>query len=151
MLDPVSPQARSISDIFNISMLIAAVILALVTGFVVYISIRFRQRPGDAEPAQIHGHLGLEVGWTLGPALIVAILFVLTIIGVGNAEPAETPAVRAADVAAGKQTLRPADVIMVAHQWWWELRYPSAQVVTANEIHLPVGKRLLFHRRCRTS
>ena len=29
-------------------------------------------------------------------------------------------------------------------QWWWEFRYPSLDVVTANELHLPVGRPVVF-------
>jgi len=36
------------------------------------------------------------------------------------------------------------DVEIIAHQWWWEIRYldptPSAGFVTANELHLPQGE-----------
>lgn len=28
---------------------------------------------------------------------------------------------------------------VTGHRWWWEVRYPQLGVVTANEIHLPVG------------
>ena len=28
----------------------------------------------------------------------------------------------------------------IGHQWWWEFRYPEYGVVTANELHLPVGR-----------
>jgi len=35
-----------------------------------------------------------------------------------------------------------ADVVVVGHQWWWEVRYPTARAVTANEIHIPVGRKL---------
>jgi len=44
----------------------------------------------------------------------------------------------------------PALTIQVrAHQWWWEFRYlddkdPSQSFVTANEIHIPVGKPVRF-------
>lgn len=33
----------------------------------------------------------------------------------------------------------PATMLVVAHQWWWEIRYPGTNIVTANEIHIPVG------------
>jgi cytochrome c oxidase subunit 2 len=33
-------------------------------------------------------------------------------------------------------------VNVIAHQWWWEVRYPSSGAVTANEIHLPVDTRV---------
>lgn len=31
---------------------------------------------------------------------------------------------------------------VVGHQWWWEIKYPGTDVVTANEIHLPVNTRV---------
>jgi|SRR5437764_10381659 len=33
-------------------------------------------------------------------------------------------------------------VDVIGHQWWWEIRYPGTQAVTANEIHIPVGARV---------
>jgi cytochrome c oxidase subunit II len=36
------------------------------------------------------------------------------------------------------------DVIITGYQWWWSVQYPQAHVVAANEIHLPVGKKLLL-------
>ncbi len=34
------------------------------------------------------------------------------------------------------------DIDVVGHRWWWEIRYPGRGVVTANEIHIPVGTRV---------
>lgn len=36
------------------------------------------------------------------------------------------------------------DVIIevVGHRWWWEVRYPHHDVVTANEIYIPTGTRV---------
>ncbi|MBX3011666.1 MAG: cytochrome c oxidase subunit II [Caldilineaceae bacterium] len=31
-------------------------------------------------------------------------------------------------------------VEVIGHQWWWEVRYPEHGVITANEIHIPVGQ-----------
>jgi cytochrome c oxidase subunit 2 len=31
------------------------------------------------------------------------------------------------------------DVTVVAHQFWWEFRYPKLGIVTANELHVPVS------------
>jgi cytochrome c oxidase subunit 2 len=33
-------------------------------------------------------------------------------------------------------------VDVIAHQWWWEVKYPGTNVVTANEIHIPVHTRV---------
>ena len=39
-------------------------------------------------------------------------------------------------------------VKVTGHQWWWEVKYdnqnPSLIVTTANEIHIPVGRSVLF-------
>ena len=39
-----------------------------------------------------------------------------------------------------KTTAMTVDVI--GHQWWWEIRYPGTDAVTANEIHIPVNTRV---------
>jgi cytochrome c oxidase subunit II len=39
------------------------------------------------------------------------------------------------------------EIEVVAHQYWWEVRYPDLGVVTANEIHLPVGSRIRMSLR----
>jgi cytochrome c oxidase subunit 2 len=31
---------------------------------------------------------------------------------------------------------------VVGHQWWWEFQYPELGFVTANELHVPVGRRV---------
>jgi cytochrome c oxidase subunit 2 len=30
-------------------------------------------------------------------------------------------------------------VSVIGHQWWWEIRYPSLGIVTANELHVPLS------------
>lgn len=47
----------------------------------------------------------------------------------GGARPGE-------QVSAGTAQLA---VQVTGKQWWWQVQYPSEQVVTANEIHVPVG------------
>jgi cytochrome c oxidase subunit 2 len=33
-------------------------------------------------------------------------------------------------------------VEVIGHQWWWEVRYPGTNAITANEIHIPVRTRV---------
>jgi len=35
-------------------------------------------------------------------------------------------------------------MVVSGHQWWWEVRYPAANAITANEIHIPTGKEVLI-------
>ncbi|TML57051.1 MAG: cytochrome c oxidase subunit II, partial [Actinobacteria bacterium] len=34
----------------------------------------------------------------------------------------------------------PLEITVVGHQWWWEYRYPSLGVTTANELHIPTDR-----------
>lgn len=34
---------------------------------------------------------------------------------------------------------------VVGHQWWWEVRYPDAGVITANQLHIPAGEPVNIH------
>jgi cytochrome c oxidase subunit 2 len=130
MFDSISHQAQAISNLFILTLLIATVILLLVTGLVLYASFRYRSRPGDGEPRQVFGHRNLEIAWTAAPAVLLAVLAVLTLYTMRLADPA---------VGASAQP----DVVITGHQWWWEVRYPQSGVVTANEIHLPVQRKML--------
>jgi len=127
MLNPSSPEALSISNTFIITLLIAAVIFLLITGLVIYIAIHNRARPGEPDPPPNFGHTPLEIGWTAGPLVIVTFLAILSVTTAGTALP-QSPA--------GTQP----DIIVIGHQWWWEIKYPASGVTTANELHLPAGK-----------
>ncbi len=74
-----SPNAVQISDLYKITLYIALVIFVGVEGTLVYALIRFRRRPG-AVPAQIHGNTSLEIGWTVGAALILLLLSIVTFV-----------------------------------------------------------------------
>jgi cytochrome c oxidase subunit 2 len=37
------------------------------------------------------------------------------------------------------------EVVIRGHQFWWEARYAGKNAIIANEIHLPVGRRILMH------
>jgi cytochrome c oxidase subunit 2 len=67
-----SPNAEHINTLFKIVLGIGAVIFLLVEGLLIYSIVRFRRRRGGPEPAMVHGNTPLEVGWTIGAAVIVA-------------------------------------------------------------------------------
>jgi cytochrome c oxidase subunit 2 len=128
IFDPASSQAAAISDLFKVVLIICAVILLIVASMIGISLIRFRHHPGTVEPRPFFGNRKLEIIWTVGPTLIVICLFALTARGMRQADPPAT---------------QPPDLIVIGHQWWWEIRYPPSDVTTANEIHIPVGRKLL--------
>jgi cytochrome c oxidase subunit 2 len=126
---PSSPEAHAIADLFGVTLGICAVIFALVLALVAYSLLRFRRRDGDdAEPEQVHGNARLEVAWTVAPFLVLVGILALTARAMHTSDPPVD---------------RDPDIVVIGHQWWWEARYPAAGAYTANEIHIPVGKRVL--------
>ena len=130
MFNPTSSQAQAITNLFVLTLILGTVILILVTGLVLYASFRYRGRPGEEEPKPNFGNRKLEIGWTVAPAVLLIVLAVLTLYTMRISDPSV-------------QSQEQPDLVIVGHQWWWEVRYPKAGVVTANEIHLPAGQRLL--------
>ena len=126
-----APDSTPADSIFHLSRLvlgITAAIFAVVFSLLVYVIVRFRAVNADEtrEPAQVYGSTNVELAWTIIPCLIVIVLFLATARVVHAVQDARRPA----------GTI---DVTVVGHQFWWEFRYPTLGVVTANELHVPVS------------
>jgi cytochrome c oxidase subunit 2 len=78
-----SPNADSIDTLYKIVLAVAAVVFVGVEGVLLYSMVRFRARK-DAVPAQIRGNTRLEVGWTVGAAVILVVLAVVTFVMLDN-------------------------------------------------------------------
>ena len=127
VLSPASPQADALARLFVVTLFVCAVILVIVSALVLLCIVRFRSNEGDQEPKQIAGNEKLEISWTAASILILVGLFTLTVRAMRIADPAPN---------------RTPDLIVIGHQWWWEVRYPDG-TVAANEIHIPVQSNLL--------
>ena len=124
---PASTPANSIFGLSLFVLAITATIFIIVVSLLTYAVVKFRKRADDdgREPAQVYGSNQVEIAWTVIPVLIVVVLFMAT-----------------ARVIASVQRTVPDNalqVVVVGHQFWWEYRYPGLNVVTANELHVPVG------------
>src|SRR5215471_4357567 len=76
--DPVTRQGVDISNLFWFELILSALLLALVLGWLILALVRFRAAPGDAdEPAQVHGNRRAELIWTITPAVTLGVVFVL--------------------------------------------------------------------------
>ncbi len=126
-LDPASPEAAKLLWLWDACMYVCIFVLAVVTVSILYILIRYRLRDGR-EPRQTTGNRKIEIAWTAIPLCLVALLFGLSVV---TARTVDHP------------VRRSPDVVVTGHQWWWEVRYPASQVVTANELHLPARRDVL--------
>jgi cytochrome c oxidase subunit 2 len=78
-----SPNADDISTLYKLILAVAVVIFVGVEGALFYSLFKFRARKG-AVAAQIRGNTRLEVGWTVGAALILVVLAVFTFAKLGD-------------------------------------------------------------------
>jgi cytochrome c oxidase subunit 2 len=84
------------------------------------------RKPSAAEQ-EAHHDFGTPLLWIGG--IILPLIILATVLGLtvdGMLTTSDPPANLTIEV--------------VGHQWWWEVRYPSEHIITANEIHIPVGQ-----------
>jgi cytochrome c oxidase subunit 2 len=125
-----SPEMEAMADLTFFIIIIAVAIFGIISISIVYILIRFRSQPGViSEPRQDFGSTRVEIVWTVIPALIVGVFFFSTIRTMYAVNPPFGD--------------REPDIKIIGHQWWWEINYPKSGVRTANEVHIPIGSKLL--------
>src|SRR2546421_3399135 len=73
-LNPAGSVARQEHSLWHWVFPIAVFVFVLVEGLIVYIMIRYRARSADETPVQTHGNFGLELTWTVLPALLLGVI-----------------------------------------------------------------------------
>ena len=121
--DAQGPVSEIQKNLFLFTFWIAVIVFIVVEGAILFVTFRYR-RKNDELPVQTHGNLKLEITWTIIPAIIIVIIAIPTLIGIWQTQvmPDEEDSLV---------------INAVGHQWWFEFNYPSEEVVTANELHLP--------------
>jgi cytochrome c oxidase subunit 2 len=125
------PESTPADSIFNLSLFVLTItglIFLVVFSLIVYSIVKYRGREGGdhSEPPQVYGSNQVELAWTVIPVLIVLVLFLATARVIQSVQDAPEPST----------AMR---VTAVGHQFWWEFRYPTLGIVTANELHVPVS------------
>ncbi len=133
VLRPASPQAQAIFDLFMLILLIAAVVFVIVEGLLIVTIIRFRATGSSREITAVGERS--ELLWTVLPAMTLVVLFAITVT-ILHFLTTQDATWRGLSSSSSNQVL---NVHVVAHQWWWEIEYPDLKIVTANEMHIPVG------------
>jgi cytochrome c oxidase subunit 2 len=131
-LTPKSDVTQKFYDIFYTITAIDIVILIVVAAAFFLALFVFSSRAGEpGEPSHKHHDLWLEMAWTIIPSILVIFITVPTVRTIIQTQPDKWP----------PDTL---EVRVIAHQWWWEFRYPESGVVTADEAHIPVHRTIHF-------
>jgi cytochrome c oxidase subunit 2 len=131
-----SPNADSIDSLYKIILYVGVVIFILVEGTLIWALVKYRaRRDGPQEGAQIHGNTTLELGWTVGAAVIVVVLAVVTFFYLGDIKnpPASGPdgLARGVQVASIDQPAPPKGssenltIDVNGQQYLWRYDYPG--------------------------
>jgi cytochrome c oxidase subunit 2 len=125
-LAPAGPMATSLARLGWVMTGVGTLVFLLVMTLLILPVWRRRNASGvDGAPAPVNETAWILYAGTAVPAIILAAVFVATL----GAYRASAPPAR-----------MQLTIEVTGHQWWWEVRYPDQHVVTANEIHLPVGE-----------
>ena len=67
-------------------------------------------------PAQMHGNTRLEIGWTIAPALVLAVVMVPTVAMIWELDVRDPDAMQ---------------VTVKGYQWWWGFEYADEDMTTS--------------------
>jgi cytochrome c oxidase subunit 2 len=130
-LDVRGPGAERIAALWWLMLGVAAVVYAIVIAILLRIAFRGPGEP-SAPLAEDRAKRWITVGGVALPAVILTAVFVVSLRTLSALRPAAAPS----DLT----------IQVTGRQWWWEIRYPgrtpSDDAVTANEIHIPTGRRV---------
>ncbi len=129
--DTAGPVADDQAALFKFIFWIALVVFVIVEFGIIWITLKYRRRSdSDPMPVQTHGNTKLELTWTFIPTLIIIAIAIPTVISIWDLS----------DPPAGESVMT---IEAVGHQWWFEFKYPEEEIVTANELRVPVGQNVV--------
>nr|MBA3282230.1 cytochrome c oxidase subunit II [Acidimicrobiia bacterium] len=143
-LEPKGPKAQSIDTLINPVFAIAGVVFVLILGGALFVALKFRARDDtdyDEFPNQVHGNFKAEIGWTIFPAVILAAVGVVTVVGIFDLAKKPPPEALQVEV--------------IGQQWWWEYRYDIDgdgtfdEIITANDLVVPAGREISLNIKSR--
>ena len=146
-----SPQAEDIDTLYKITLYVAIVIFLIVEGTLIWSMLRYRWRRGGPPAVQIRGNTPLELGWTVGAALILVVLAAVTFVYLPGIKdpPASGPnglqassnqlaAIGQPDPPKGGGP--PLHIVVNGQQYVWRYDYPgSPQLFSFHEMVVPTN------------
>jgi cytochrome c oxidase, subunit II len=125
-LKPAGPLAERLASLgWTMTAIGSAVFVVVMCLMLIPIMRRRGVTSAEGPPREVNERAWVVYCGAAIPGLILGILFVITLGAYRASEQTGPP---------------PMTIEVIGHQWWWEVRYPSEHVLTANEIHVPVGR-----------
>lgn len=135
--ESASDQGDNFTDMWRIFLAGAAVVAGLIYVLVAISVVRFRRRRHDDEvPSQRQYNIPWEIGYTIAPLIVVAVLFGMTLVTQDRVVSlSDDPDVT---------------VEVVGFQWQWQFRYPESNIAVngvdgaAPVLVVPAGATIRF-------
>jgi cytochrome c oxidase subunit II len=132
---PAGPQAFLLDRLGDLLYLIAAVVFVLVVAALLAAIFRRRRGDEDVQDPVRERRMAMAVAVAAGSTVATLVAVLLFTFGSGRRLTATPPP--------GALQIR-----VTGRQWWWEVEYrdslPTRWAVAANEIHVPVGRPVVF-------
>jgi cytochrome c oxidase subunit II len=141
--DGGSRNAEDTQTLYLIVLIIAVIVFAGVEGVLIYCMLRYRARKGRVA-AQIHGNTRLEIGWTVGAAVILVFLTIATFAmlpGIKDPAPSDID-INGEQVTAEQAADTSMTIAVDGMQYVWRYAYPSIddkKVYAFTDMYVPVG------------
>ena len=120
----VSPRIEQ-KRLFIAVVWIAAAVFVIVEGGILFLVIRYRHRKGrERMPKQTHGNTRLEIGWTIAPALVLAVVMVPTISMIWDLARPPSPGAL--------------NITVQGYQWWWGFQYSDSDMTVGSGEQRPI-------------
>ncbi|WP_433748109.1 ubiquinol oxidase subunit II [Falsibacillus pallidus] len=134
VLDPKGPVGHTELKLIILSAILCAIVVIPVLGILVYIILRYRDKPGNKAPYQPDwdDSKTLEAIWWGIPIVIIAILGVFTVKGIHTLTK---PPV---------QNAKPITIQVTSLDWKWLFEYPEQGIATVNHVEIPAGVPVQF-------
>ena len=146
-LSPVGPGAQRAANLW-LGILALCIVVFIAVWAVLLNGVSRTYRASDAPPPPLLNTENSDrkarkiVSFAIAASLVA--LFVVLVSSVATSK-------KVTEALSSKQPLA---IDVVGHQWWWEIHYPNAvdasqTIITANEIHIPVGVPILMNAASR--
>ena len=124
-LKPVGEPAIEQKRLFIAVVWIAAAVFVIVEGGILFLVIHYRHRKGrERMPKQTHGNTRLEIGWTIAPALVLAVVMVPTISMIWDLARPPSPGAL--------------NITVQGYQWWWGFQYSDSDMSVGSGEQRPI-------------
>ena len=141
-----SPNADQIHSLYLIILYIALVVFVGVEGALIYSLYKFRAKKAKVA-AQIHGNTRLEIGWTVGAALILVILTVVTFVklpSIINPPNSQAPFLESALTQPSPPNGKKLVICVQGRQYIWRYVYGAACETNPFKAGLPYSFQTMY-------